>query len=98
MFDASGHTPARRAKKIDGRVASLAVRDLERGEGVGLPSGEAVAQALGERPLTSDEIGVAATGWRGLLAHDATSVLHAPADWRPRAGLVDLLTLAEPVA
>jgi hypothetical protein len=153
MFDASGHAPAQRAKKIDGRLAaslialpvtltgaceveefhSLAVRDLERGEGVGLPSGEAVAQALGERPLTSDEIGVAPTGWRGetplwyyilreadvragghrlgpvggrivgevligLLAHDATSVLHAPADWRPRAGLVDLLTLAQPVA
>jgi hypothetical protein len=30
---------------------SLAVRDLERGEGVGLPSGEALARHLGETPL-----------------------------------------------
>jgi hypothetical protein len=44
---------------------SLAVRDLERGEGVGLPSGEAVAAAVGEHPLTSDEVGVAAIGWHG---------------------------------
>jgi len=44
---------------------SLAVRDLERGEGVGLPSGEAVARALGARPLTGDEIGAAQAGWRG---------------------------------
>src|SRR5262252_8897042 len=44
---------------------SLAVRDLERGEGVGLPSGEAVAEAVGEHPLTRDEVGVAATGWHG---------------------------------
>jgi len=44
---------------------SLAVRDLERGQGVGLPSGEAVARLIGERPLTADEIGVAATGWTG---------------------------------
>jgi hypothetical protein len=28
---------------------SLAVRDLERGQGVGLPSGEAVARRMGER-------------------------------------------------
>src|SRR5262249_16323565 len=44
---------------------SLAVRDLERGEGVALPSGEDVARALGERPLTEDEIGAAEAGWRG---------------------------------
>jgi hypothetical protein len=44
---------------------SLAVRDLERGEGVGLPSGEAVARALDERPLTAAEIGVGMTGWQG---------------------------------
>src|SRR5262245_20225029 len=107
---------------------SLAVRDLERGEGVGLPSGEAVARALGERPLTAEEIGAAEAGWRGetplwyyllreadvrqsgdrlgpvgarivtevligLLALDATSVLHAPTDWQPRATLAELLTL-----
>lgn len=110
---------------------SLAVRDLERGEGVGLPSGEAVAKALGVEPLTRGEIGVASTGWQsdtplwyyilreadvrgrgdhlgpvggrivgevlvGLLTDDMTSVLHAPAEWQPRADLVGLLTLALP--
>jgi hypothetical protein len=44
---------------------SLAVRDLERGRGVGLPSGEAVARYLDEEPLTADEVGVAKAGWRG---------------------------------
>ena len=43
---------------------SLAVRDLERGQGTGLPSGEAVARRLGETPLSADEVGAAATGWR----------------------------------
>ncbi len=44
---------------------SLAVRDLQRGQGVGLPSGEAVAQHLGVRPLSTEEVGLAATGWSG---------------------------------
>ena len=44
---------------------SLAVRDLERGQGVGLPSGEAVARRLGERPLTAEEVGAQAAGWAG---------------------------------
>jgi hypothetical protein len=44
---------------------SLAVRDLERGQGVGLPSGEAVAARMGETPLTREEIGAAEAGWRG---------------------------------
>jgi hypothetical protein len=44
---------------------SLAVRDLERGEAVGLPSGEAVARLLGEAPLTADEVGARAAGWPG---------------------------------
>jgi hypothetical protein len=44
---------------------SLAVRDLERGRGVGLPSGEAVARYLDEEPLTADEVGTRKTGWRG---------------------------------
>ena len=43
---------------------SLAVRDLQRGQGVGLPSGEAVARHLGVAPLTQEQIGVASTGWR----------------------------------
>jgi hypothetical protein len=44
---------------------SLAVRDLERGEGVGLPSGEALARHLGVTPLTREEIGVESTNWEG---------------------------------
>jgi Animal haem peroxidase len=44
---------------------SLAVRDLLRGRGVGLPSGEAVARHLGLTPLSADEVGLAATGWTG---------------------------------
>lgn len=43
---------------------SLAARDLQRGQGVGLPSGEAVARHLGLPPLTAEQIGVASTGWR----------------------------------
>jgi hypothetical protein len=44
---------------------SLAMRDLQRGQGVGLPSGEAVARHIGIAPLTAEEVGIAATGWRG---------------------------------
>jgi len=35
---------------------SLASRDLQRGMGTGLPSGEAVAQAIGAQPLTRQEL------------------------------------------
>src|SRR6266550_2442815 len=85
FFDAPGHEPAQRSKKIDGKLPrslinlpvaitgecevdeyhSLAVRDLQRGQGVGLPSGEAVARHLGVTPLTSEEVGLQHTGWRG---------------------------------
>ncbi len=44
---------------------SLAVRDLQRGQGVGLPSGEAVARHLGVTALTSDEVGLRVIGWTG---------------------------------
>ncbi|MCM3873305.1 MAG: hypothetical protein ND895_21700 [Pyrinomonadaceae bacterium] len=44
---------------------SLAVRDLQRGQGVGLPSGEAVARHIGIAPLTADQIGIADTGGPG---------------------------------
>jgi Animal haem peroxidase len=44
--------------------ASLAVRDLQRGQGVGLPSGEAVARHLKTEPLTPEEVGLGAAGWR----------------------------------
>jgi hypothetical protein len=45
--------------------ASLANRDLQRGLAVGLPSGEAVARALGVEPLTPDQVGLAEHGWQG---------------------------------
>jgi hypothetical protein len=44
---------------------SLAVRDLQRGQGVGLPSGEAVARHIGITPLTGEQVGIVSTGWRG---------------------------------
>jgi hypothetical protein len=44
---------------------SLAVRDLQRGQGVGLPSGEAVARHMGISPLTPEQIGIVSSGWRG---------------------------------
>ena len=44
---------------------SLAVRDLQRGQGVGLPSGEAVARHMGIAPLTVEQVGIAATEWQG---------------------------------
>jgi hypothetical protein len=44
---------------------SLAVRDLQRGQGVGLPSGEAVARHIGIAPLTAEQVGLTSTGWRG---------------------------------
>jgi hypothetical protein len=44
---------------------SLAVRDLQRGQGVGLPSGETVAHHIGITPLTAEEVGLASTGWHG---------------------------------
>jgi len=43
---------------------SLAVRDLERGQRVGLPSGEAVARHIGVTPLSGDEVGARTAGWR----------------------------------
>jgi hypothetical protein len=43
---------------------SLAYRDLVRGEALDLPSGEAIAGAMGVDPLTQDEIGLRALGWQ----------------------------------
>jgi hypothetical protein len=43
---------------------SLAVRDLQRGQALGLPSGEAVASVVGEEPLTVDEVGLG-DDWAG---------------------------------
>jgi hypothetical protein len=44
---------------------SLAVRDLERGQGVSLPSGEAVARHMGVTPLTAEQIDLGRVGWKG---------------------------------
>src|SRR2546430_12909449 len=44
---------------------SLAVRDLQRCQGVGLPSGEAVARHIGVGPLSAEQVGIASTGWQG---------------------------------
>jgi hypothetical protein len=57
-------------ESITGEVAadahrSLAVRDLQRGIAVGLPSGEAVARHIGATPLTAAETGLEASGWDG---------------------------------
>jgi hypothetical protein len=43
---------------------SLASRDLQRGQAIGLPSGETVARAIGADPLGADEVGLAGNGWR----------------------------------
>ena len=45
--------------------SSLANRDLERGQAVGLASGEAIARALGVEPIPADAIGLEQTGWSG---------------------------------
>jgi hypothetical protein len=42
---------------------SLAARDLERGQGTELPSGESVARLMGADVLTGDELGLAEYGW-----------------------------------
>ena len=43
--------------------SSLANRDLQRGQAVGLASGEAVARELGVEPLSPEQVGLAETGW-----------------------------------
>jgi Animal haem peroxidase len=45
--------------------ASLANRDLQRGQAVGLASGEAVAHHLGVPALSAEEVGLAERGWAG---------------------------------
>jgi Animal haem peroxidase len=43
--------------------ASLANRDLQRGQAIGLPSGEAVARSLGVEPLSGEQVALAEHGW-----------------------------------
>jgi len=42
---------------------SLASRDLERGQGTGQPSGEAVAREIGADVLSVEELGLRSAGW-----------------------------------
>jgi Animal haem peroxidase len=42
---------------------SLAVRDLQRGQAYGLPSGEGLSRALGLAPLSASQIGLGELGW-----------------------------------
>jgi hypothetical protein len=44
--------------------SSLANRDLQRGQAIGLPSGEAVASEMGEEPLAEQQLGLSAAGWQ----------------------------------
>jgi Animal haem peroxidase len=43
--------------------ASLANRDLQRGQAVGLASGEAIARRLGVPELSDEQVGLASLGW-----------------------------------
>jgi Animal haem peroxidase len=43
---------------------SLAARDLQRGHGTGLPSGEAVAELMGAEVLSTEEVGLSEHGWK----------------------------------
>ena len=45
--------------------ASLANRDLQRGQAVGLASGEAIAHRLGVPALRAEQVGLAERGWTG---------------------------------
>jgi hypothetical protein len=49
----------------DDAYRSLAVRDLTRDQGTGLPAGEDVARLLGVDVLSNEEIGLRAYGWTG---------------------------------
>jgi hypothetical protein len=45
--------------------ASLAARDLQRGQGLGLPSGQSVARLIGADALSDDELGLSRYHWTG---------------------------------
>jgi hypothetical protein len=73
--------------------ASLANRDLRRGQAVGLASGEAVAQRLDEPPLTTEQLGLTEHGWTGetplwLYILKEAGVLHAGEQLGPVGGRV----------
>ena len=45
--------------------SSIAYRDLERGRALNLPSGEAIARAIGVEPLSREEVGLSSMGVKG---------------------------------
>jgi hypothetical protein len=71
--------------------ASLANRDLQRGQAVGLASGEAVARHLDVPPLTAAQVGLAEHGWTGetplwLYLLKEAEALHAGEQLGPVGG------------
>ena len=73
--------------------ASLANRDLQRGQSVGLASGEAVARHLGVPPLTAAQLGLAEHGWTGetplwLYILKEAEALHAGEQLGPVGGRI----------
>lgn len=73
--------------------ASLANRDLQRGQAVGLAPGEAVARHLDVPPLTAAQLGLAEYGWTGetplwLYILKEAEVLHAGEQLGPVGGRV----------
>ena len=57
--------PAQITGEVDDEAYhSLAARDLQRGQAIGLPSGEAVARHLGVEQLDPADIGLSRHGWR----------------------------------
>jgi hypothetical protein len=73
--------------------ASLANRDLQRGQAVGLASGEAIARHLGVTPLTAAQLGLAERGWSGetplwLYVLKEAEALHAGEQLGPVGGRV----------
>jgi hypothetical protein len=71
--------------------ASLANRDLQRGQAVGLASGEAVAPHLDVAALTAAQVGLAEHGWTGetplwLYILKEAEVLHAGEQLGPVGG------------
>jgi hypothetical protein len=48
-----------------GAIVALAERNLLRGKRIGLPAGQDVAIAMGLRPLTNTQLGLAESGWKG---------------------------------
>jgi hypothetical protein len=76
---------------------SLAVRNLLRGKALGLPSGQAVATAIGATPLTNAQLGLSGAGWDDqapLWFYILKEAARAPQNGR-RLGPVGSLIVAE---